>query len=278
MSIPEMQACLARLYVDDAFLRLFEVSGDSALSQYRLTEAERSAISGIDRVQLRLFADSLKAKRKPRFEIPFSMLFKINKAALSRHYDRFYNLRRIGPHDIQFDLTMEFGKFLEEALAADEDLPCYAGDLAKYERLYHSARFNPRAAGPLADVVDGDGAPAEALLGEMYPVLRPGVEVGEFEYDIRGVQEAMERGEIPDRTDRGKFHVAFVPSVPPRRAKVFRLTPATHQLLSLCDGRSPLSEIVDELQGTLGESDLRESIIGAIRRLLNLGVVELSHS
>lgn len=275
MSIPEMQACLAQLYVDDAFLRLFEVSGDTALGQYRLTEEERIAIKAIDRVRLRLFADSLRMKRKKRFEIAFPMLFTINSAALNRYYDRYYNLRRIGPDDIQFDLTMGFGKFLEEVLAGDEELPCYASDLARYERLYYAARFDPQASTQPTDLVEpGDLFPDDLLAGR--PILRRGTQAGEFGYDVRALQEALERGDRPEIAAPGEIHLAFVPGHGPGNAKIFRLTPATHRLISLCDGRRTVSEIVDRLERLMGESGLKESIVAATRRLVNLGIVRFS--
>ena len=67
MSLGEMQACLARLYVDESFRRLCALD-PGALREYRLAPDEEQALRTLDRGQLENFARSLRNKRRRRAE------------------------------------------------------------------------------------------------------------------------------------------------------------------------------------------------------------------
>ena len=63
MSMAEMQACLARLYVDRAFRRLFALEPETVLREYRLSAEEAEALRALDGNALERFARSLRSKR-----------------------------------------------------------------------------------------------------------------------------------------------------------------------------------------------------------------------
>ena len=64
MSSPRFEAFLARLYVDESFLKRFLASPAEAMSEAALDERERRAATGIDRVGLVMAARSYRAKRQ----------------------------------------------------------------------------------------------------------------------------------------------------------------------------------------------------------------------
>ena len=132
MSLAEMQSCLARLYTDFAFQQLYFLDPAISLKEYQLSPLERQALAGLNRTQLKRFAVSLINKRRDRFEIAFPLLFKAAGPQISRYFPRFYHLFRSQNEEAQF---LEFGRFMEQTLRADPEVPPYLSELARYE--YH---------------------------------------------------------------------------------------------------------------------------------------------
>ena len=66
MSSPALEAVLARLYADEAFLEAFLKDAEAALCSVGLDAAERAALLAVDRDDLALAAESYAAKRAPR--------------------------------------------------------------------------------------------------------------------------------------------------------------------------------------------------------------------
>src|SRR5262249_51905603 len=136
MSAGELQACLARLCVDAAFRRLFELEGAATVAGYRLTAGEQEALLGIDRGQLAAFAAGLRAKRRAQLERGYPLLGRaLPPAEQDRWFNRFHDLHPADPGDSPIEARLRFGRFLEAALAGDPKAPPYASDLARYERL-----------------------------------------------------------------------------------------------------------------------------------------------
>jgi hypothetical protein len=63
MSSPSLEAVLARLYADEAFLQIFLAEPELALAASDLSAEERAALQQIDRAGLILAARSFRAKR-----------------------------------------------------------------------------------------------------------------------------------------------------------------------------------------------------------------------
>src|SRR5947209_4692942 len=140
MSMAEMQACLARLYVDGASRRLLALEPETVLGDYRLSAEEARALRDLDRQALERFAGSLKSKRRRRFAATYPLLFGLESPAVERYYERYYHLYPARPGGSFVTEQLEFGRFMEESLAADDEAPPFAGDLAQYERIRFAAR------------------------------------------------------------------------------------------------------------------------------------------
>lgn len=268
MSIAEMQACLARLYVDEAFLKLFKLKPGSVLEHYSLTEREREALLGIDKEGLTQFATSLKAKKKGRFSGLFPLSFRIMPKAMDRYTHRYYQVRGISQGDKQLELVLDFGRFVEETLAGDEEVPFYAPELVRYERLLAECKLSPRR--PPAQDSDRE-ARASGLAWR--PAVAPYVRLGRFASDIEEVCRLLRRDEDASPVRRGEFHVAFCPAVAWGRARTFQLTGPTRHLISLCDGRRAVSELIEELLGEYGDV-VNTSVPGILSKLFGMGLLE----
>lgn len=271
MSVGEMQAVLSRLYVDGSFLDVFCSNPHQALHHYHLTEKEAGALLGVDREAIRKFATSLRVKTWKRFSYSYRLLYALDRPRIYGYYLRFYEIRRIRPNEGMYQPTVELGEFLEESLLDDAELPPYASELARYERLFYLARYVPR---PNA------GAPAKTASGEslspaVRPVLREGVEVATFGWDMSTIEKAVDEGRVPRDLEAEPCHVVFHPLGKMGKAKKFQVSGLMYELLSLCDGSRDLPAIAAELEARSEKTDLLESVLGGVQQLVRLGLVEV---
>jgi len=278
MSIGEMQACLARLYVDEPFRRLLHIEPEKALEEYGLTPDESAALQGIDRKMLEYFAASLRNKRKKRIQRAFPMTFKLDRVKIERYYRRYYQLHTARPHQLPHQDVMEFGAFMEESFAQADDLPPYAADLARYERLYYGAAFASESSEASGASPQGNGA-TEERAGRMdaRPRVRNGVQVASFRYDVAAIERALEEGGNLDdlRCEPDVNYIVFRPATADSDARMMRVNAATKVVFDLCDGRRPVSEIMAQAQAILRADGLEEAIVATVDRLLALQVLIL---
>jgi hypothetical protein len=267
MSTGEMQACLARLYVDEPFRRLLYLDPQAALVSYRLTPKEDAAIRDIDRDSLDRFAASLIAKRRKPVERAYPLLFRIDGKEIRRYYARFYQLYAAKPYQAGHQEIINFGTFVEESAANAEHLPAYASDLARYERLYYSTR--------VATLSDADppgqsqAEPQPVVQMNARPSLSPHVTIAIFAHDVGAIEEALQNGEAPAEIHAGSHCcIIFRPGNSDSSVQMLRINAPTKIILDCCDGRRTLAQIVTDTEVALGACDLCNRIIESIHRLL----------
>lgn len=267
MSIAEMQASLARLYVSEPFRKWFYADPDAALAAYKLTAQESDALRRFDRDALDLFARSLITKRRKGIERAFPALFTLDGAAMQGYYFRFYHLypARLD-HDRHQDVA-DFGKFIEETLARAEHVAPCVSDLARYERLYYLAAIATDDAGePMAET---DATPPPVTTMEMRPARRRGVQVADFTCDVGGIEEALRDGWPPGDVPpaEGGCTIVFRPGAGASGVQMLRINTPTKIVLGLCDGSRTVADIVAETEAALGATGLGDAIIATIDRL-----------
>jgi hypothetical protein len=284
MSVAEMQACLARLYVDGAFRRLFALEPETVLGEYRLSEGEAQALRDLDRPALERFARSLKSKRRRRFVATYPLLFGLDSPAVDRHYDRYYQLypaRRGGSFVPEL---LEFGRFMEDCLATDDEAPPFASDLAQYERLRFAARratvgHRPEAGGAEgASWGPGPGRPhARPATAPVAPDDRPrladGVAVGTFRTSILAIVDALEAGLPPPEIGEGPYTFVFRPGEGAADPDAFYVTAATCELLDWCDGERTLAELAAVVERQRGGDGRAAAVAGAVQTLVEHGIL-----
>lgn len=267
MSVVEMHSALARLYVDESFLESFCAGPEDALKKYDLTDREAAALVGIDRDAIRKFASSLRGKNRGRFEHTYRLLIALDEAVFNKYFLRFYELRPIQPYESFHGPILELGHFLERSFANNPEVPPYAVDLARYQRLFHQARFGPEEAvedtAPPAEVVAETALDPGIRLG-----VAPGVRIERFGFDMSALEKALQQGEIPSAVECGECRVVFQSLGERGRAKKFQISAATFDLLSLCDGSRTLGEVGEHL-----EADW-EAVEAGARKLQQLGLLK----
>ena len=274
MSVAEMQACLARLYVDDAYRQLFDLAPETSRQDYQLTEDEFKTLESLDKKMLDLFADMLKKKRKSKFQAAYPLLFQLLRTKIDRYYNRFYHLYPAKPHELFLPQALAFGEFMEECLATDTESPSYASDLARYERYYFSAMYMPSSRDSLSTFNEPEQQQPGALSRDAYPVLQPGVQYTTFAYDVVSIATALqEHQEVI--AQKGTYSFIFQQRTRTSDPAVFAISGATNSLLALCDGSRTVSEIIGELEQRFGKDALTARVLQALHHLLSIGVLEV---
>lgn len=278
MSIAEMQACLARLYVSESFRKLFHCDPSAALEGCDLSRDEADALRRLDREQLDQFARSLVSKRRKPVERAYPLLFALDAAAMRRYYWRFFQLYPARPGQGQHQDVVDFGEFIEDSLTSTEQVPAYASDLARYERLYYLAMVGAAASGELTES-PGTGTTSGDLTAEARPSLGRDVQVADFAYDVAMIEESLQQQQAPEeaRVADG-CTIVFARGTGGSGARMLRINAATKLILGLCDGRRTISKIVTETEAALGATNLEGGILESVGRLLASGVLVLDRA
>lgn len=273
MSNAETQACLARLYIDDAFRKLFYLAPETTLSVYKLTEAEFKVIQSIDHERLDFFSSMLKEKQKRKVHRAYPLLLKVAGEEMELYSHRYGQLHPPQPHEASLPWLLKLGTFLEQCLRDDEDVPIYTGDLARYETYYLATAMQPPVR-EVAALLEHEQHPAVIKL-EDYPYLVGGNKIVTFTYNIPRIVDSIKQGVKPPESSvqLGQYSYIFRRSSSSPLPEVLSITAAIHQLLSFCDGQHCLNEIIHIMEHSLGNQSLEEHILRVIRHLVDLNVV-----
>jgi hypothetical protein len=270
MSVGEMQAVLARLYIDGPFLDLFCERPEAVLGGYRLSSRERSALAGIDRRGVREFAASLRTKTFGRFKSPYRLSLLAEPQAIPQVFRRFYELRPIRPNEKFYEPTLEFGDFLEETLSEAPWVAPYAAELVRYEKLFFRARFGTRPA-------ESPAAPSDVTAAEIgldfAPRRKPGILLERFDFDMATLEKKLEAGERPEGPFGGPSYVVYKPLRHLGAARKFQLSRPFFLLLSRADGKMTLGEIAAGLEGEIAAPNLADSLRAATRKVFEMGLL-----
>lgn len=275
MSNAEMQACLARLYVDDPFRKLFFIDPEAAWDGYRLTEAEKNALGDLDPHAINFFASSLKRKREGKIRNSYPLLYKLDPVEIQRYYDRYYQLYPARPNQPFWEDILEFGRFMEETLATADDLPVYAGDLAKYERLVNTVSLAPvpERDSPAPETANGDQNEFKLLIAR--PQIDRNSYVETFTYDVIAIEDELAADQVPVDPEPGEYFIIFQRLIDSFEPKIFTINLATKRLLNLCDGRRPVLEIITSLEETFQAKNAGKDIIKIINRFRTMNVIRI---
>jgi glycosyltransferase involved in cell wall biosynthesis len=274
MSIAEMQSCLARLYVDDAFRKLFYLDPEENLGEYILDEQEKSAIKSVDRKMLEMFALTLKNKRKKKFQAHYPLLFKaLEQKTMHHYYIRYYNLYPAKPYENMYQEIANFGRFMEQSLATDENVPSYLGEVARYELNYYTARFKPSSVDTFQHINYSEDQMQTSIQPDHRPFIREGVFFDTFKVDIIKVMSELRNDQTPDNIREGKYELIFQQIANALQPKIFGISPATRTLLSLCDGKLTTSELIEAMEHSLEAHNLEAQIMSMLDSLLTMKII-----
>jgi hypothetical protein len=261
MSVAEMQACLARLYTEDAYRKLFELAPEASFQGYLLTDEEKQVLLGLDKKLLSYFAASLKMKQQERLRSAYPATFHLLEGPIRRYVNRFFELYPTKPHEDASTRMVDFGTFIEQCLATDDAAPPYASEVAKYERLHYALAYLPTPHDAFALINEQEKSSTRSFHLESIPQLSPQVQMETFTYHIIAIVDSLrEQRPLPD-LQPGQYVFLFQREPRSLTVNVFFLNPAASQLLMLCNGIHTMSAIIHEAERQLKATNLENEII-----------------
>ena len=269
MSLAEMQSYLAHLYTDDDFRKLFTLAPDVSFDMYLLTEAEKQALRSIDQRLLEYFATSLKMKQQERLRSVYQATFTLPESLIQRLFNRFYHHYPARPHEDVFTRIVDFGVFMEQALALDELAPCYAGDVVKYERLHYLYTYQTASEDAFAAINVVRSSEAVPLHLTSIPVILSGVYCETFVYPIVSVITALQNQESLEdlAIQPGHYDFVFQRETHSLTVNVFALNAETRLLLDLCQEKHTIAELIETVEQQLEETGLTNDILAMLSTL-----------
>jgi hypothetical protein len=264
VSVAEMEACLARLYTDESFRRLYRHDTDEALGGYLLAPEERQAIEELDNDRLEFFASSLRAKRRKRLERAYPGLFALQEPAVATFYDRYHALYPLRPNGASSDEVLQFGAFIAETMRITDPR---TAELVRFEHLLQELRLRTPAGGPLYPT------PAAPTSLDDRLRLRTGARLECFEYPVSAIEHALATGTGPP-TEPEEEILICAPATGDGEPSVLRVSGPTALLVELCDGARTVRDVITAVERHYGDDGLAGGIGGAIDQLLTRGVLE----
>ncbi len=266
MSNAEMQACLARLYVDDLFLKLVRADEAEIDRHYDLSQRERAALSEIDFDQLEFFARTLKTKRRRKLAGAYPAVFALEPAMIDRYVLRYFQLYRVHSAGDPLGDVLAFGTYIEECLATAETAPPWAAQVARFETMLNRAR---------GETAEHPETAADAPLSDQSrPRLRPDVLVSDFTYDVVALSEALAAGDPIEGVRREERYGLVV--LPARRlgeGRTFRLSGAALMVLDACRGTLTVPQIINQIEDRIGAQGLTPQILQTLGQLGELSLI-----
>lgn len=271
MSLSEMQAVLARLYVDSAFRKLSYFEPDETFSDYALSDHEQEVIKSIDRKLLENFAQSLMAKRRRKFESVYSATFRVAEEGMHRFYRRYYDLFPIRPNQMSIDQIIEFGEFIEDCLRSDETVPLYTADLCKYERLYYITRFRPHVDDTFENINASHNSGSIKL--PKNPKLSQRIELAEFEFDVISLIKGIKHETHISNVEVEHTWLIFQQIPNSLEPKIFTVNEPTHMLCKMCNGKNDLEELANKMSKQFNVAEMRSQIENMLVQLVQMRVI-----
>jgi hypothetical protein len=192
---------------------------------------------------------------------------------MTRYYHRYCQLHiRTGYQPDHLDI-LNFGTFMEESMAGSEDVPAFASEVARYERLCYWANFCPVTQN--GTYTPSAGA-SEAPGMEDRLQVPNSIRIERFSYNVFELQEKADAGEQLNGStaiQEGPYYVLFKPTDPAFEAKVLRINSPTCILLNTCDGSKTVGETIASVERQLDATDLERPLLAAMDRLLTIGAV-----
>lgn len=278
MSLAEMQSYLAQLYTDDSFRKLFTIAPEASFEHYLLTEQEKQALFAIDQRLLEYFATSLKMKQQEYLRTVYRATFALPQALVQRVFQRFYQWYPAKPHEDLFTRLLDFGTFLEHVFAQNEQAPCYASEVARYERLHYLYTYQPRSedAFTAINTKEPDVAPLNL---DTVLVLLPGVSRETFVYPIVSIVEALSAQQLPEESciRPGRCELVFQREAHSLTLNVFEINQETSLLLDLCQQGHMVGTIIEEVESHFQEAGLVDDILGMLSVLQEQHIIGGAH-
>ncbi len=285
MPLSELQAVLARILTDEPARRRFlDVGRDgpipSELDGYGLSLPEWLQLRAIPRDRLELYAQLLRNKRLEKLAemLPWTwFLLGKDRSRLVGLYTRDHLPTTIR----KLEEAESFCTYLHENASLVN--PPYVPEVARYEITLARLVLRPyvppsQSCIPELESMEWRDLPAVSCIRTENATLL------DFDYDLELILSFAQRSEHPPELLPCQTTVLFCTRRDGGAPRSYGLQAAAVELLSLCDGRRSLRDIVRESvsrnsPGANGDDEtLRNACISVLNKFLSDGVIELCHT
>ena len=279
MTVAETQAALARLSADEAYRSWFELAPEAALDKYALTEHERATIKAIDRKLLRMFAASLRTKRRKKIIDVFPLCQKLCRDQTLRYFDRYYDLHPAEPGVPTAAQVASFGRFLGDCLAADPSVPAYAAALCRYELAIYELQLTVPPSDDLRSPSTGhpgQRAGNDPIEDSGRPEVLAGTRVILLDHDIPAILQSI--NDVPEAVPQPvRRDTSVVLRIGQHGSlEAFEVNAPTAALLGLCTGDLSVADIERKLSGQIGQGDAsRQALRQILGQLQRMGLIRI---
>lgn len=269
VSLMEMQSYLAQLSTDETLRKLFAIAPEASFEPYLLTETEKQVLRTLDQKLLEYFATSLKMKQQERLRSVYQSTFALPKTLMLRLFNRFYHLYPARPHEDFFQRLIDFGVFMEQTLAVDEQAPSYPSEVVKFERLQYLYTYQPLPEDAFSAINTQQSREALPLRLESVPLLSPGIYHEAFVYPLVEIVTALSEQRLPEEETilPGRYDLVFQRELHSLTLNIFVINAETALLLDLCQGENTVATLIETVERHLGETGLADDILAMLSTL-----------
>jgi glycosyltransferase involved in cell wall biosynthesis len=219
--------------------------------------------------------DIVVTRRARVLRCAYRLVGRLEAAALARYAEGYAREQMPETVASMLDSVLDFGGFLQRILPADAAFPPYAAELACYERLWLRAAYEPGADDVLETINRRPAQRPSAVTRNSRPMLRPGLQIASFRYDVAAIADALASDE-PAREWTEQSCCLIIQQAPNSVSpQLIRIQPFARLVLALCDGHHPAGRIAAQL-GALGtQRGLEPLVLRLIADLATAGVVSI---
>jgi len=277
MSVMEYQSFINRLYTDEIFRKLNDVSAESAEAFYNLTADEKNLLKSLDKTMVNEYAVSLKNKAMTKLRGMYPLLsMAMDDVEFAQHFARYYSIQSAYPGEEKSALSNKFGHFMEQSVKQGESNKGYLSELARFERVRNSVTLSTTHEDSFEFINERqDKAPIDIRTRVS---LNPSVSVFEFEWDVDAIANALNSDSLSELDNIAEKETTLVIYTVPHefKTKILKVNGATAEIIALVKKGGTVSQIVDEFETSKQMQNTSQKIVDLVNFLAGNGIVRRS--
>jgi len=285
MSLRNMQNVLARILTDDNLRETFLRNPEIISQENELTWREQESLRNLDQERLVIYADGLKGGRIALVLQAFPLM----KFLASKEIRGFTDVycRQSPPLSAismspMYHEVLKFYRFFAPLAASGKLASKYARDILEYE--YNICVIGNSVEASKSAIAFAEAKPAlpEDFTWEMIRYLKPRTGshsiITKFDYDVVELISHLVNQELPDLEPKITY-LLFFKKTDQRGVRKNKITKATADLLSLCDGAESIEVTISNLTSkygitsNLGKERLAGGCLSILRELYKSTVI-----
>ncbi|WP_444942325.1 glycosyltransferase family 4 protein [Microbulbifer sp. ZKSA004] len=273
MSIIEYQSFINRLYTDEIFRKLNDVSPAEAESIYQLTTEEKNLLKKLDKKMIAVYSESLKGKSMTKLRGMYPLLSKsLKDQEFVKHFSRYYSINSTYPGEEKISLNDKFGYFMEQSVIPEKN---YLSELARFERIRNNILLSTTPEDSFEQINERkSNLPIDI---NSHISINPSVKIIDFDWDIDSIVNALNTDDFRYLEELSPREITLVIySIPNEfKTKTLKVNKATASIIKLAKKESGISTIIDLFETNNNLKDTTQKVIDLMNFLMESGIVRV---